>query len=492
MASAFPEPERMAELDALERAAEAVDAELACFHSVVPDPATLPAPLRPRIGGGCFVPGNPLVHCNDVEHWRRLAPFRFDALVAAWCAATGMSAAGVIVHPGFQAAASHARWMQAWSADVVVGHGLGEAALRGMVAAALLGVPRLVRCDRLDDGEPYAPLLPLLFADADAVVVPDDTVRRGLLARVPVLADRVHVLATEPHGMAPVLRELLARRPAAAAPPRGPHAAFVGPVAAPATPVAPGARGFVVCGAERTGSNLLVGMLARVPGLACAGELFNPLLVQSGRLPWLGEVDPDRAELRQLRLARPASLLQRLRSEAADAGAVAVGCKVLYHHELVDQRVTDALVADPDLAVIHLVRADRLQRFLSHDLARRSDRWFASALGPSPTVPVGPRRLDIAAVLADFAEHELLEERHRAVFAAHRRLELVYEQFVADMSSAARGLGTLLDVRIDALTPRSARTVTTDGDVPENLEDVRAALRSTRWAALADPAGGRA
>ena len=74
---------------------------------------------------------------------------------------------------------------------------------------------------------------------------------------------------------------------------------------------------FVLLAAERTGSNLLLGMLQSHPDVIAGGELFNMRLVQQGRVDWPGLSDRETAEFTELRGRDPAALVDLVFGNAA-------------------------------------------------------------------------------------------------------------------------------------------------------------------------------
>ncbi len=465
--------------------AERLTAAVAVFHTAMPHPASLPTKLRSQIGTGFCVSPIPMIHANDAEHWRDVAPQRFAALIDSFVQMTAMSEAAVVLRQDVQTALSYARWMQAWAPDLVWSCGAGAAAFTAMVAAHLLGLPRVLQLDAAEPSE-YAPLLPRQVELADLVIVPPGALRDGLLAQVgesllPKLVswqDGHHELARRVHAV------LGAKAVADGAPTRTPRAAFLTrPQRGGAAE--PGVRPFLLLGAERTGSNLLVGALAGQSQILCADELFNPRLQREQQMPWLPGVTAAAAEvaaLRRLRAADPGGLHARLLADGKRAGAAAVGFKLLYFHGLVDQRVLDHLASVEDLRIVHLVRSNRLRRWLSFQQATASDRWFAAATAGA-TAAAQPMSLEVPSMLADFACHEVIEERYRALFAGRATLELEYGRFVADLAGTARQLAQLLECPLATLQPRSKKTgVESLAHGISNWHEVRDALLGTRWA----------
>jgi LPS sulfotransferase NodH len=220
--------------------------------------------------------------------------------------------------------------------------------------------------------------------------------------------------------------------------------------------------------------------------VACASELFNPRLIAEHNLEWLPHRSASTEELLRLRQADPAALLERLWADGASGGATLVGFKLLYGHGVIDDRILDALQAEPDLAVVHLLRADRLQRWLSLARSLATDDWFAAA-GATAATQSAPIELAPQATATEFALGELFEARYRATFAAHRSLELDYEDLAQHLPASAQRLGAFLGCDLGVMTPRSQKTGSRDlVRSIANLGELRAAFVGSRWAGLFD------
>ena len=501
MSPTYPEVAQAAVYAELDELAASLDAEVAVFHSTVGDPRPLPPSLRRRLGDGIFAPQHPMLHSNDVEHFRHTAPQRCDGLMTTLAGLGDRSAAALYVMPEVQAAFSFARWAQGWHADVVCSHGLGEVSFHALVTAHLLQLPRFVFVSDVDVTREFALLLPLHVQQAAAIVPGSRSVAADLVARFgDGLRERIARAASGPDA-GPSVRDLALRAfsapRAADAPARGPQAAFrtrrtsnevAGRQLAGSGGDNGGARPFLVLGAERTGSNLLVDMLSRCPGFACANELFNPRLIDKDDLQWLHDPD-DRKELLRLRRASPPALLARLLRDGAAAGADHVGFKLIYLQGLVDDRILDHLAGDDRLTIVHLLRGDRLRRWLSITRARETDQWFSLAAPATAAVQTGPMQLDVQATAMDFTLVDLFEGRYRALFERHAVAEVDYDEFTRDLAGAAKRLGALFGRELGEFTPRTVKTGIRDLERGiGNLDELRDAFAHTRWAPLFDGA----
>ena len=232
------------------------------------------------------------------------------------------------------------------------------------------------------------------------------------------------------------------------------------PPAAPLPPL-PGSTArlpvwFVVVSSERTGSTLLVSLLASHPDIGVAGEVFNGRHADDP-IPW-APVE-DRLDLIGLRRENFRELLVELAREAILRDKAAFGFKLHYSQAETRRDVVELLRSIHDLRVVHLVRENRLRRLLSHERAQRSDEWVRLAdrggegRGPAPIVA-----LDFEACVEDFATHIEHEQQTRLVFAGKRLLELTYERLAADPAAAAAEVLDFLDLPRRTLTSGTAKT----------------------------------
>ncbi len=474
------EAARYAELDAM---AQAAGVELKVFHLGMPDPSTLPKELRPRLGGGIYTPFNDLVFANDRRHWERTQPERLQKLVATLAQAWGCGDEQVLADSCVRAGLSLARWAQAWGADAVHSGQNRDQALHAWITAELLQTPRSLRVMRMPDAPHERAGLCLHATQAAVVAVDGESLMAALNEGAGCsLRDRMIDMARGPAVWGAALRlSLQHARPFGAAE-LGPDAAFLSLSAGEPQPRA--AKPFLVLGAERTGSNLLVGMLAGQRAFACAGELFNPRDIDENKLSWIHEASADLSDLRAVRRADPALLLARLLADGAATGADWVGFKLLYYHGLIDDRVTAMLAQDERLPVVHLRRRDRLGRWVSHHKADLYDDWF-TAKGEARR-KAQPLHLDLAQTVADFAFAELVEERYEATFRRLPTLELDYDDFTADLVGTGRKLARFFGERLGEMVPRSQKTgLRKLSEAIANYDSLASALDGTRWADLA-------
>lgn len=232
------------------------------------------------------------------------------------------------------------------------------------------------------------------------------------------------------------------------------------PPAAPLPPL-PGSTArlpvwFVIVSSERTGSTLLVSLLASHPDIGVAGEVFNARHAEEP-IPWAPV--QDRLDLIGLRREDFRELLVELAREAILRDKAAFGFKLHYSQAETRRDVVELLRSIHDLRVVHLVRENRLRRLVSHERAQRSDEWVRLAgHGDGDRGPAASVTLDFEACVEDFATHMEHEQQTRLAFAGKRVLELTYERLAADPAAAADEVLDFLDLPRRALTSSTAKT----------------------------------
>ena len=227
---------------------------------------------------------------------------------------------------------------------------------------------------------------------------------------------------------------------------------------------------FVILAAPRTGSNMLCSMLNSHPQVLCHHELFNPegihyaLDHRAGELDFGSPAERDRD---------PEGFLARLWQQPG--GAAALGFKLNR-----DQNDTafNAVLADPDIRKIVLLRRNRIQTFVSEAVARETGRWESYAFSDLRPYP-GKIYVDVRQlrehVACNQAYHAALHERLAAT--GQQCLDVAYED-LAEPAEQARILQYLgVAPGMTALRPATVKINARDlRDVVANYATLAAQL----------------
>ena len=219
---------------------------------------------------------------------------------------------------------------------------------------------------------------------------------------------------------------------------------------------------FIVLSRSRTGSNLVVSLLASHPNIDAEGEILKRL---RGRNP--GDV-LDRAFGPQPFFIR------------------AKGFKVFYYHP-VDGRseeVWERLESIPDLAVIHLRRWNVLRAVVSRRIAENRDEWLTRGkpiiATEAKAVTIGPEELERA-----FRQTRVWESEGERRFAGHRVFPLWYESLVADIPGTFAEITSFLGVRfVKPSTDLRRQNPEPLQDLLSNYDQLHESMRGTELEAF--------
>ena len=241
----------------------------------------------------------------------------------------------------------------------------------------------------------------------------------------------------------------------------------------------------IILTTQRTGSTFLVACLRSHPEVDCITELLvgahleppaifrtSRALTKASRFVMAGGWHPTRAIRRFY---------------ASSEGRVRV-FKAMYN-QLSWRPTLNCLRRDRDIRVIHLRRRNLLKMHVSRLLmpTRRNFIWEPHTTEPLPPVRI---RVDPAAAIAQMRRARAQYERFEALFAAHPRLPVVYEDLIEDQRlrpAEGRRICGFLGVEE---RPMSSRFVKLNPDSLEdivtNYDELLGAVRRTEFAEFLD------
>jgi len=243
---------------------------------------------------------------------------------------------------------------------------------------------------------------------------------------------------------------------------------------------------FVVLTTQRSGSSWLVDLLNDHPAVAAYAEMFR---VTDTTVPDYGATDVPRFEATVSRdNGSTSKALARRRYaylrglERAHPGAQAVGFKLMYDQTRDHPGLLSLLVARR-ARFIHLVRRDLLGAILSFDRAEQRGTW---RYHKGDAIPGARVRADTSDLLRRLDEREREIERFRRLLRRlpARVIEVTYEDLSERHDEVLRRILRLLGVTPSTIELTSSLVPSApprSSEVLENPDDVRAALRGTRF-----------
>jgi LPS sulfotransferase NodH len=247
---------------------------------------------------------------------------------------------------------------------------------------------------------------------------------------------------------------------------------------------------FVIVGAPRTGSTLLVRTLNQLDGVCCHGELLGEDHVRGFEdgIDLVSMSHEQRtARLERLLLERNANPVAFI-DRALDFGGAATGFKALYS-ALLNPRwrnIATRLQYTENIHFVHLTRANGLRRFVSEQILLQGGPNHSGAGGKSE-VPIQVH-IDIDLFGRRSAELETQASQIDALLSGQTVLPITYEALSADTAATVahvcRFLG--LDIAAPAITPALQKVGATD--LRDSVSNYQELLDhpATRALALAD------
>jgi LPS sulfotransferase NodH len=266
---------------------------------------------------------------------------------------------------------------------------------------------------------------------------------------------------------------------------------------------------FMILTSPRTGSNLLLSLLSAHPAIKTYGEIFNLEMLPRRQLTAV--LDDPIAYLHE-------RVYGRHRPEIA-----AVGFKMFYRHmspeyfqKLVDpglaaedrqerfrrcaefidanyewpilhrrfRETWECLIADQQLAVIHLTRRNILNTLISHKTAVITGQWWRVSPGEPQAIRV---QLEADECRRYFETIDALVDSSDAAFAGHRKLDVVYETLVERREDVLRDVFGFLGVPYHPVSTRMVKQAPVRAaDRVENFAELKKALRQTKWSPFFD------
>lgn len=234
---------------------------------------------------------------------------------------------------------------------------------------------------------------------------------------------------------------------------------------------------FVIIGAPRTGSNLLMSLLNSHPNCICYGEIFTNLKVGSWDIPFslrkIGDIN--------LKENNPVGYLESRIYSGYPEEIKSAGFKLFYHHARKENEKTvwDYLKGESSIKKIHLLRDNYLEIYLSHISAKKNGQ-FVDTWDRSKTIE--RIKLDVIDCENYFKNLEENIESTREFFSPEGLIEIKYEELVNHRQSVLDVLLSKLNLDRLKLSPKTYR----QNYVPvekrlENYNEMKEYFSDSKW-----------
>lgn len=230
---------------------------------------------------------------------------------------------------------------------------------------------------------------------------------------------------------------------------------------------------FVIVGAARTGSTMLVRTLDGLAGVRCHGELLNPDGVRGyadGFDAFAATPQERKARADQLDGARSADPAAFVRDALAGDAAVN-GFKALYSAFLDPHwsPAIDDLRGDPGVKFVHLVRHNELRRYVSEQILHSGGTNHSAVGGRSNRSVRVTVDIDAFCRSRDATRDE--RERARQLMAGHDVLEVGYEDMSGQPGEVIAGICAFLGVVVDPAAIEPALRKVGASDLRESVHN---------------------
>lgn len=159
----------------------------------------------------------------------------------------------------------------------------------------------------------------------------------------------------------------------------------------------------------------------------------------------------------------------------------AVGFKLFYYHAQDDSRKTlwPFLKNQTDLGIIHLKRNNALKVLLSEKRAFETDRW-------TNTTGIEEENFSTALEFEEcrrvFLRNEEEKKHFDRYFEGHRKLDVIYEDFVADWTREMERIQDFLGVPHETVRPSTYKQSNQRlSEIIANYFELKERFRSTPW-----------
>jgi hypothetical protein len=248
---------------------------------------------------------------------------------------------------------------------------------------------------------------------------------------------------------------------------------------------------FLVSCAARSGSTMLCTLIRSHPQAICHGEvLAQERPPVSGIYGRKSKDNPEFGrQIRRYRDEQPQRFLYDIVFNPQGRRCVGFKFKTDEAFQPRFEALREVIAADKDIKVIHLIRRNLLDQYVSHRVVEKTGLTF---LRPTDARPeVAPFTVDIDHFIAYVKDVNERQQAANDLYRDHRSLVLTYEDIVAPQSSALDDLQTFLGIDTRPLSTPLLKIIRNNSEMVLNLKEVQAALACERAGKWLSALGGK-
>ena len=243
---------------------------------------------------------------------------------------------------------------------------------------------------------------------------------------------------------------------------------------------------FLISCAARSGSTMLCTLIGSHPQALCHHEVF----ARDGSVSVFGIYGPKRkasaafdSALKQYRDRAPERFLYDIVFNAQGRRCVGFKLKTDEVFQPDFQAVRDLVAADTDIKIIHLVRHNLIDQYVSHRVVEQTGVHFLRPADERPKVQ--PFRIDIQRFRAFVADVGRRQQAAYELYGRHRNFTIAYEDIVAPASAILDDLQRFLGIDNRPLSANTIKILDNNRGLILNLDEIESA-----WADLGRGAPG--
>ena len=232
---------------------------------------------------------------------------------------------------------------------------------------------------------------------------------------------------------------------------------------------------FLISCAARSGSTMLCTLIGSHPQALCHHEVF----ARDGSVSVFGVFSPKRkasaefdSALRQYRDREPARFLYDVVFNAQGRRCVGFKLKTDEVFQPDYKAVRDLVATDTDIKIIHLVRHNLIDQYVSHRVVEQTGVHFLRPADERPKVQ--PFRVDIQRFRAFVLDVEARQQAAYELYGSHRNFTITYEEIVAPASTVLDDLQRFLEIDVRPLSANTIKILDNNRALILNLEEIEA------------------